>query len=70
MGELEATLQSLGVCIGSYQAGTTSLGGSDTLHSLQLQSSFSGYGEYTPVTVRSSTVRTDNADVERNQSRD
>lgn len=63
MDNRETELGILGIAIGSAQ-GTRAVTGSNT------DFSFSAYSDYTPVTVRSYTTRTDHAGVERDKSRD
>lgn len=62
MNDREAGLFELGVIIGP----SAQVDDSGPIASAPV----SGYGEYTPVTVRNYTVRTENAGMERNQSRD
>lgn len=60
-------LRSLGVSVGAVASGQGFFGD----FSSQLTSpSLTGYGEFTRITVRSKTIRTDHADVESNQRRD
>lgn len=63
MGNREAVLGTLGIAVGGHQA---------TLGSYEAawETNFSAYSDYTPVTVRSHTTRTDHAGVERNKPRD
>jgi len=62
MTNRERGLSALGVTVGSHTEATSGFS--------QSGSDFSAYGAYTPVTIRSHTVRTDHAGLERNQSRD
>lgn len=61
MGEREAGLHELGLKIGNF--GQVDNSGPNA------SAPVSGYGEYTPVTVRNHTVPCDNARLERDQSR-
>lgn len=61
MPDREQGLSALGVTVGLHTDASGGLYESGT--------GFSAYGIYTPVTIRSHTVRTDHASLESNQSR-
>jgi hypothetical protein len=62
MADREATLGTLGIALGGYQATSGSF-------EYASETSFSAYSDYTPVTVRSHTTKTDHAGVERDKPR-
>jgi hypothetical protein len=63
MENRETALNTLGIAVGSYQANSGSI-------EQVWGANFSAYSDYTPVTVRSHTTRTDHAGVERDKPRD
>jgi len=63
MSERELSLGSLGIAVSESHVRADA---SQTISG----HSFSAYGSYTAVTIRSKSVRTDNAGMERDQSRD
>lgn len=66
MERREAELAAVGIHLTSAEGRN---GSSFAFSEVSTNSTFSGYGEFTPITVRSDTVLL-NADVERNKRRD
>lgn len=69
MTDREADLLALGVSLASEPQACGPTAAAPT-YITPVFPSLSGFGEFTPVTIRSGTVQTKNADLERNRPRD